>query len=132
MPTPKEHNRVWWWNLDRDGNLVDLDTLPERKKDAPSLKNDSPYTPALFVDGKLPQAHLHHNNNEILGIHGDAGLEHLRLTLMFCLKYQSAIIHGLSAEHPSEIKLEDVSVYLAIRGLLPKVPQYTPPITLSG
>ena len=50
MPDPQ--NRVWWWNLDRNGNPIDTTTFEPRKPDMPAIKDGSPYTPTFLVDGK--------------------------------------------------------------------------------
>ena len=107
-------NRVWWWNLDRNGNPIDTTTLEPRKPDMPAIKDGSPYTPTFLVDGKLPPAHLHHKDGRIVGIHGESDLVLLQLTLLLCLRYEPAIINALSGLHRFDIMLHDVYVLLQL------------------
>ncbi len=106
MPAPNK--QVWWWNLDRDGNPLDPQTLSTRRPTAPLLKNNSPYTPGFLVDGDFPPTHLHHQGGRIIGIHGESDLTHLRVTLLLCLREEERIIRELSGKHHLDIMLEDV------------------------
>jgi|GEM_PF-4518029 hypothetical protein len=115
MPVSGLRNIVWWWNLDRDGEPVQQFGLSDRSKDAPPIKNFSPYTPAFYVDGKeLPATHLHHKDGQIIGIHGEADLVHLRVTLLMCLRFEEVIIRELSGKHHIDIMLEDVLTLLQL------------------
>jgi len=115
MPVPDLHNNVWWWNLDRNGNPLDLNDVTVHDEFMPPLKNDSPYTPTFYVKGnELPMAHLHHRGGKIIGMHGEADLAHLRVTLLMCLHFEEAIIRELSGKHHIDIMLEDVLTLLQL------------------
>lgn len=107
---PDLKNRVWWWNLDREGRPLDPRTFAARQPGAPPLKNGSPYTPNILVDGEFPLTHLHHRDGRIVGIHGEADLTHLRVTLLLCLQHEEWIIRELSGKHHLDIMLSDVLV----------------------
>lgn len=109
MPVAKVHNRVWWWNLDRDGKPMEHGDVSKRPSSSPPLKNGSPYTPNFYVvDEELPGAHLHHKDGHITGIHGEGDLAHLRLTLLMCLLHERVIIRHLAPKHHIDIMLKDV------------------------
>lgn len=110
---PDLKNRVWWWNLDRDGNPLDPRKLTPRRSDAPPLKNGSPYTPGILVEGVFPPTHLHHQDGRIVGIHGESDLTHLRVTLLLCLQHEERIIRELSGRHHLDIALSDVLEFLS-------------------
>jgi len=102
MEIPQETRGVWWWVLDRDGKLIDPELQPPRVAKSPPYKDGSPYTPNfLEEDGSLPQAHLHlsEKRDRIVGIHGEADLSHLRLTLQLCLNREQKILGALAHSH---------------------------------
>ncbi len=108
MRVPLNSATVRWFSLDREGSLVDPSELPERDDSSPPLKGGSVYTPTFYVGDGLPDTHLHHKDGRIIGIHGEASLIHLRLTLLLCLAHEALIIEQLSGTHHFDIMLEDV------------------------
>ncbi len=111
MPNPQS-TVVQWWSLNRQGQLADPQLFADRPSDAPPPKNGSLYTPNFLVDDELPGTHLHYRDGHIIGIHGEADLVHLQLTLAFCLKHEAYIINAL---RPIEfdIPLADVLLFLS-------------------
>lgn len=104
---------AWWWNLDRDGQPLDVSTLPTHPDDAPPLKAGSPYTSTFLVEGELPEVHLHHKEGRITGIHGEGEVGWLRLQLRMCLSIEERIFRELGPTmHHFDIPLTDVLALL--------------------
>lgn len=118
MSIPEEHDRVWWWNLDRDGMPVHPDSQPERETPAPALEDGSPYVPTFYVDvgAKIvPGPHLHQLNGRIVGIHARGRLEGLRQVLARCVDHEVEIIERFGHLHFFDIPLEPVLHWLKNR-----------------
>ncbi len=93
-----------WYILDRDGNVMEEASLPERPEDARPTQNGEVYTPWYKQD-----EHVHVEEGVIAGIHARGTLEDVRETLSSVLKNEKELLAKFGGK--DDILLKDALTF---------------------